>query len=118
LPWGLWSTRAIAKIAIPLPQGTDPLPTKLILLLRAFGNANHPTQRVIIGIDGFTQETIKLNASPDHINTIELAIPAAARKDKYLLLDFQLPDRISPKALGIDANSQELGIGLTAIHYR
>ena len=118
LPWGLWSTRAIAKIAIPLPQGTDPLPTKLILLLRAFGNANHPTQRVIIGIDGFTQEAVRLNAAPDHINTIELTIPTAARKDKYLLLDFQLPDRISPKALGIDANAQELGIGLTAIHYR
>lgn len=131
--WGRWSTRPIAKLAVPLPSSITPAPNApapqtLLVKVRAIIDANHPQQRVEVWVDGFYQKTVVLRHGGEQLNTIEVAIPPGT--EKYLLLEFKLLDRLSSKALN-HALRQSLGgtlntppderepaIGIASIHFQ
>ncbi|WP_216292238.1 hypothetical protein [Polynucleobacter sp. 15G-AUS-farblos] len=101
--WGRWSTRAIAKLAVPLPTGiadnaNTPSAKTIIVKVRALIDTKNPQQRVDIWVDGFYQKSVVLKNGGEQLNTIDVTIPP--HTDKYALLEFRLPDRISTKILG------------------
>jgi hypothetical protein len=100
--WGRWSTRAIAKLAVPLPtriadKANVPPPKTIVVKVRALIDAKHPQQRVDIWVDGFYQKSVVLKNGGEQLNTIDVAIPPDT--DKYTLLEFRLPDRMNSKSL-------------------
>lgn len=131
--WGRWSTRPIAKLAVPLPERIAPAPNApapraLIVKVRALIDAHHPQQRVEVWVDGFYQKTVTLKQGGEQLNTMEVAIPPGT--EKYLLLELKLPDRftnqsLSPelrKSLGGTLNTapdaREPAIGIVSIHFQ
>lgn len=131
--WGRWSTRAIAKLAVPLPariadDANAPPPKTIIVKVRALIDAQHPQQKVDIWVDGFYQKSVVLKNGGEQLNTIDVTIPPGT--DKYLLLEFRLPDRMSTKtldtqfkqALGGTLNTppddREPAIGIVSIQFQ
>jgi hypothetical protein len=131
--WGRWSTRAITKLAVPLPariadNANAPAPTTLVVKVRALVDPKHPEQRVDVWVDGFYQKSVALKNGGEQLNTIEVTIPPGT--EKYLLLEFRLPDRVSTKALDPDlkkalggtlnvpADDREPAIGIVSIQFQ
>lgn len=131
--WGRWSTRGIAKLAVPLPtriadSTSSPAPKTIIAKVRTLVNSKHPEQRVDVWVDGFYQKSVTLKNSGEQLNTIEVAIPPGT--EKYLLLEFRLPDRVSTKTLSpelkkslggtlnVPADNREPAIGIVSIQFQ
>lgn len=131
--WGRWSTRSIAKLAVPLPthianSANAPAPKTLVAKVRALVDSKHPEQRVDVWVDGFYQKSVVLKNGGEQLNAIEVAIPPDT--EKYLLLEFKLPDRMSTKTLDPDlkktlggtlnvpADDREPAIGIVSIQFQ
>jgi hypothetical protein len=131
--WGRWSTRAIAKLAVPLPtriadSANAPAPKTIVAKVRALVDSKHPEQRVDVWVDGFYQKSAILKNGGEQLNTIEVTIPPGT--EKYLLLEFKLPDRVSTKTLSpelkkslggtlnVPADDREPAIGIVSIQFQ
>ena len=110
--WGVWSEGEKAKVILPLPEH----PAKILdLAIKAFTSAKHPFQRVEIWLNGALVKNITLNNSD--MTQIELPIPQSLTED-YLIIEFKLPDNISPQKLGLGSDVRPLGIGLISAEFR
>ena len=52
------------------------------------------------------------------VYVINLTIPSADLGQKYVLLEFRLPDRVKPKDVGLGNDEREEGIGLISAVYQ
>jgi len=74
---------------------------------------NIEKQILIVKInDTFTKECILTEQGSKKINIL---IPNEWLKGPKLIIDFELPNAISPKKLGISEDSRELGIALQSL---
>ena len=111
--WGVWSTQSPATLSLPKPKGT---PQRLILNVRALVNTKHPTQLVNILIAGKPRTQITLTQE-DH-NTIAIPVSNADFEDRQLTITLELPNLISPAALGIGQDQRPLAIGLKSFEFQ
>ena len=118
-PWGIWSTRGIAKMVLPLPRPVTPIdppkPMELSITAKSLGTKLKPEQMIQIWLNGFFQKNVMLGNNPAVIN---LTIPSADLGQKYVLLEFRLPDRVKPKDVGLGNDEREEGIGLISAVYQ
>ena len=85
-------------------------------MARAFVNSNHPTQDLIISIDGKPVKSVTLSNSDNNI--IEIPLPLVLPDKNYLFLQIELLNPASPKQLGGASNDgRQLGIGLISARY-
>ena len=110
--WGVWSEGEKAKVILPLPEQQAKI---LDLAIKAFTSVKHPFQRVEIWLNGALVKNITLSNSD--MTQIELPIPQSAIED-FLLVEFKLPDNISPQKLGLGSDVRPLGIGLISAEFR
>ena len=111
--WGTWSNGHSAGLLLPLPMQK---PKILELVARAFVNSNHPTQDLIISIDGKPVKSVTLSHSDNNI--IEIPLPLVLPDKNYLFLQIELLNPASPKQLGGASNDdRQLGIGLISARY-
>lgn len=110
---GIWSTDTQAIIRLPLPRAKA---QSLELKALAFVSPQHPQQKMNFYINDQLQTTLLLSQSKD--NHISIPIPNSAWNKSYLELKLDLPDAISPKALGMGNDERRLAIGLQSATYR
>jgi hypothetical protein len=112
-PWGTWSSGKGAKLALNLPSNGA---KHLTLNLRALVNGNHPYQKVAVSIDG--QKSIDFLLSKFDSNILAIDIPTSSGPSKITVLEFDLPNAISPKDIGIDStDSRLIAIGLVSVKF-
>ena len=105
--WGTWTEGKESRLYIPLPNDK---PSSISLEIKGLLNGNHPLQTFTIT----TNDGRKLNfsLSDQSISKIQIPIPIKALKDRFLLLNFSLPNAISPKSIGMGSDERSLAIGL------
>lgn len=103
--WGVWSEGDRAKLSLPLPEERAQV---LRLKIKALIGPSRSHQRVQMLLNGVKQGSFSLTASEE---ILELKIPKGVHQD-YILIEFVLPDHISPKALGLGGDERKLSIGL------
>ena len=113
--WGTWSNGKNARLALPVPEGQI---NSLQLELRALIGGLVPCQKVSIEINGKK----KSEGCLTNFESNSILIPLSAEDytaGKPLVLDFSLPNAISPKSLGISPEDErELAIGLKEAVYK
>ena len=113
--WGTWSNGKQARLALPVPEGKI---NSLQLELRALIGGPVPCQKVSIEINGKKKSAACLT----NFESNSILIPLSAEDytaGKPLVLDFSLPNAISPKSIGISPEDErELAIGLKEAVYK
>lgn len=110
---GIWSTGNKSMIRLPLPTQK---PQSLELVMQALVAPRHPHQKINILLDGQLQKTAILSYFKD--NRISIPIPPSISKQSSVEIQFELPDAISPKELGMGDDRRRLAIGLQSATYR
>lgn len=115
--WGTWSDGAQATIILPMPQVPTLAPAKTLTLnARAFINPKHPTQRVIVAINGQTESAQTYTLSQES-NQIRIPMPASAQGQKTITITLGFPDKIAPKSLGLGDDVRQLAIGIESARF-
>jgi len=109
--WGTWSNGTHARLALALPEGVGKVQT-LRLEMRAFVGGPLACQKVIISIHHQKQSESCLSHFENNTIVIPLSLTDSLAKTP-LVIDFSLPNAISPKSLGVSPNDERvLAIGL------
>jgi hypothetical protein len=104
--WGTWSVGKNASITLLRPSNNS---KRLILDLRAFV-AKGSVQKVEILINGkHRQDAVFDNFD---LNTIIIDLPPPTKIDDQILIEFKIPNAVSPKSLKQGDDGRELGIGI------
>lgn len=107
--WGTWSNGKGARLALPVPDGNI---NTLHLELRAFIGGSIQCQKVIIKINGNQKSASCLSNFENNSILIPLS-PADYPSGKPLVIDFSLPNAMSPKSIGVsESDERVLAIGL------
>ena len=111
--WGTWSNGRQAQIALRVP----PQARGLVIDALAFIQPQHAAQRVIASLNG--EPVLSTRLTQLQGNRLELPISPAIRQrlkdDDRLNIELQLPDAISPQALGINDDARLMGLGLKTL---
>ncbi|MCU0120468.1 DUF6311 domain-containing protein [Pseudomonas sp. B2M1-30] len=111
--WGTWSNGRQAQIALRVP----PQARGLVIDALAFIQPQHAAQRVIASLNG--EPVLSTQLTQLQGNRLELPISPAIRQrlkdDDRLNIELQLPDAISPQALGINDDARLMGLGLKTL---
>lgn len=105
--WGTWSLGKHAQLTLPVPEGS---PKNLRLQARAFTLGGSQDQLVRIKVEGQIVKTQVLKQFED--NRIELELSPSMLAEKFITLDFDIPDARSPFSVGVGDDRRSLGIGL------
>ena len=125
--WGTWSDGAQATITLPMPQLSTTVaasaPAKTLTLnARAFINPKHPTQRVIVKLNGQTESAQTFTLSQES-NQIRIPMPAnvasaaSNQGQKTITITLGFPDKITPKSLGLGDDVRQLAIGIESARF-
>jgi len=111
--WGTWSDGQAADILLPI---TDPIHS-IIIEADALITSRHPAQRVIVRAEG---ELLASESFTDRSkNHLAITIPGPMQQvigeKRYIRIQLEFPDAISPLELGVGTDARELGLGLIAI---
>jgi len=109
---GMWSTQYRAKLILPMPKDVKNLNKPLSLELKVITHTNpsHLDQKVLIKINGQPLKFETIGIAPNV--TISIPLSAQITYQRYLALEFILPDAISPLSLKMGTDSRTLGIKL------
>jgi hypothetical protein len=103
--WGVWAEGDRAKLVLPLPQGGA---KAIKLKMKGLTGHNRLYQRVKIIVNGVNLGDFSLASSEE---ILDLQIPKIINQD-YVMIEFLLPDHISPKDLGVGDDVRLLSVGL------
>lgn len=113
-PWGTWTIGTeggSVKLAVP------PGKYQLIVEGRAYVASQHPTQDVVVEVNGADIATWNFDlANP--IATQTAVIPEALSQSGLLRIDLKAPSAVSPAQLGNSPDGRVLGIGVQKLTLR
>lgn len=112
--FGTWSEGNKAKLVLPLPKDQA---KSLTLIGRALINERHPIQQITILIDGKPNQTVKLQQQDGNAITINLDPNVKTNRD-YIEIEFQMPNAITPQAIGMGTDIRKLGFGLVSATFK
>ena len=105
--WGTWSVAPQAKLILPVPQGN---PKTINLQMRAFVLGAPGYQFIQATVNGVLQEPLRLKNFEN--NSITINLPPNMATQKFLVIDFDIPNLRSPFNLGVGDDRRLLGIGM------
>lgn len=105
--WGAWSIADKATLSLPKPPSNA---KSLVLEARALVTSKHPEQLVKVMINGQLRSSATLTKEDG--NQIIIPVEAGDFSGDRLAVELQLPNLISPSALGIGKDDRQLAIGL------
>ena len=111
--WGAWSIADQATLSLPKPESNA---KSLVLETRALVSNKHPEQLVKVIINGQMRSSALL--SKDDSNQIIIPLEAGDFSGERLAVELQLPNLVSPAALGIGQDDRKLAIGLKSVRYQ
>ena len=109
--WGSWSSGSSSEVNIPLPSGGAHI---IRFDVWALVVKNHPSQHVKIWVNGVFNQEVVLQK---YETIIEVEIPIFMQEDDFLRVEFEFPDAISPKQVGLNEDLRMLAIGLRKITF-
>lgn len=111
--WGAWSIADKATLSLPKPPSNA---KSLILEARALVISKYPEQLVKVMING----QLRSNALLIKEDGNQLVIPLEANdfSNERLVVELQLPNLMSPSAIGIGKDDRQLAIGLKSARYQ
>jgi len=114
--WGIWSSGQQGSLELPLSSALQNRAITLNLELRPFITPSHPQQRVQFRINGQLIKTHNF----DHPGTqkITLTIPAELNQNSDLMVNLRYLDPVTPKSVGIGADTRLLAIGIESLSIR
>ena len=111
--WGTWSEGGEAEIVLRIP----PEARAISIEAAAFVQPTHARQRVDVSINGVVALSTQFTRLQD--NTLELPLTPAIREaigaNGQVRVHVQLPDAISPKALGLGSDERVMALGLKSL---
>lgn len=111
-PFGRWSIAKHASLRYVLPEGAAQPAKVRLTLATALATPEHP-QEVFITINQQAAQRFLLRTSGRQTLDLPLAVTAARNGE----IGFALPGAITPHALGINADTRTLAIGLEGIEF-
>jgi hypothetical protein len=111
--WGAWSIADKATLSLPKPESNS---KSLVLETRALVSNQHPEQLVKVFINSQMRTSALL--SKEDGNQIMIPLEAVDFSGERLLIDLQLPNLVSPAALGIGQDERKLALGLKSVRYQ
>lgn len=112
---GTWTDGVNASFKCELPPSGGFKPTRVEIVTGAFISGPHRQRATISSNTSSAAQTAELTRSGD-MQTIVL--PLEESSSGSLILNFALPDAVSPKELGMSADARRLGLSIRAIHFR
>lgn len=113
---GVWSLGNHAELVIDprqIPHVKEGL--RLTFMIVALVSPVHSRQRVRVSINGTATTSFSV-IYPQHDSQLSLDIPSGdLRSTRKLRIDFDLPDAITPKSIGINGDERVLGIKLKTL---
>ena len=103
--WGTWASGTKSQLVIPMPKPTSK-DLVLSLNLRALVGPAHPQQQIRIWLDKIDMGVYDLKRFED--NNLSIKVPKDLQKQKFLVIDFDSLNPISPKDLGISPDDTRL----------
>lgn len=112
--WGRWSDGQKAILILPVPADE---PHSIEFNLQSFVSSGHPRQRVLVSVDNnASQEFVMKKFDSNFINVI---IPEGTRNKTEAVIEFTLPDAISPRKINPNNSDQRnLGVGIKSAVFR
>lgn len=114
--WGVWSQNDRARLEIPILNQCSEI-TQITLKLRVFGSASiKDSRKLSIFLNGNlvnTQSVLALKSETE----ITFPVPCKDLLNELLLLEFILPDLLSPQDLGESDDNRSLGVGLISFKF-
>ena len=112
-PWGVWSQARIASLIIRLARVPDG-DLRLTLEGRAFVNAAHPRQQVVVSVNSVSLETLTLGGAAES-HSVRIPHAALAGNKGLVMLRFVFPDARTPRELGAGEDELPRALGLVAV---
>lgn len=111
--WGTWSEGGQAEVMLRVPSEAR----AVLIEAAAFVQPQHTSQRIEVLINGIEALSTQLTRLQE--NTLELLLTPAIREaiavDGQMRVHFDLPDAISPKALGLGGDERVMALGLKSL---
>lgn len=108
--FGVWSEGNKAKLVLPLPKDQ----TKTLTLVgRALVNERHPKQQITLFVNGKPNQTVELQQQDGNVIKINLD-PKVKTNRNYIEIEFQMPNAITPQAIGMGTDIRKLAFGLVS----
>lgn len=113
--WGTWSCKKTTELLFRNP--TNFTPSHLTINLKALVTPTHPTQSVLLSINGMQIGSWTL--SKWNKNVIKIPLNKIDLHQKLIRFEFSLPDAIEPKNLNMGSqDDRTLAIGLESISWK
>ena len=110
-PWGVWTVGQRAQLSLPVFAGEYPSGARIELQLTGF--APLEPQQVTVVTPEVPPTQLRLGSQPQ---TVTIEVPSSALSAfKPLTIDFQIPNPVSPRSLGMSQDSRLLGVGLVGV---
>lgn len=103
--WGTWASGTRSQLVIPMPKPTAK-DLVLSLNLRALVGPAHPQQQIRIWLDRIDMGVYGLKKFED--NNLSIKVPKDLQTKKFLVIDFDSLNPISPKNLVISPDDTRL----------
>ena len=109
--WGVWSEGDHARLSLPVYAGEFPAGARIELELTGFAPLE-PRQITLVAPE-VPPVALRLGSQPQ---TVTIEVPSSALSaSKPLGIDFQIPNPVSPRSLGLSQDSRLLGVGLLSV---
>lgn len=112
--FGRWTDGARASFMCTLPEGQQGRPTSVKIVTQGFVFGNH-SQRAVISINGAAPKEYRYSADQAE-QVIELPLPHDSTQEIHI--SFFLPDAVSPRSLGMNSDSRNIGISVRSIEFK
>ena len=110
-PWGVWSEQTHARLSLPVSAAQ--FPAGALIELQLTGFAPREPQQITLVAPEVPPVTLRLGSQPQTV-TIEVP-PSALSASRPLAIDFQIPNPVSPRSLGISQDLRLIGVGLLSV---
>lgn len=111
--WGAWSIDNKATLSLPKAPSKA---KSVIIETRALVTKNYPEQTVKVLINGQVRTSTVLTKEDG--NQIAIPLEAADLLQDRLVIEFELPNWVSPSTLGIGQDDRKLAIGLKSAQFQ
>jgi hypothetical protein len=113
-PFGRWTDGNDASFACILPPKNALAPSTVRITTSGFVPAGH-AQRALVSVNG--SKAVEEDYGPDQTSkVIELPLPTSP--GEKLLVTFSLPDAVTPKEVGLNADTRKIAISVRSIEFR
>lgn len=110
---GSWTSAPRATLRCPLVQVGGKAPGHVEITASAF-RSDVASQRAVLTVEGMPPQRASFAGAGERT----LSLPLSGRAADELVVQFELPDAVSPQQLGLSGDTRKLGLSVRAIEFK